>query len=92
VGGLNKGGILILSEKVSFVESQRQNLMTELHHEFKKHQGYSDLEIAQKRTSLENVLISNTMDEHVSRLKEAGFTTIELCVRCLNFAAFIAIK
>ena len=92
VGGLNKGGILILSEKVSFVESQRQNLMTELHHEFKKHQGYSDLEIAQKRTSLENVLISNTMDEHVSRLKEAGFTTIELCVRCLNFVAFIAIK
>ena len=92
VGGLNKGGILILSEKVSFVDGQRQNLMTELHHEFKKHQGYSDLEIAQKRTSLENVLISNTMDEHVSRLKEAGFTTTELCVRCLNFVAFIAIK
>jgi tRNA (cmo5U34)-methyltransferase len=92
VGGLNKGGILILSEKVSFVESQRQNLMTELHHEFKKHQGYSDLEIAQKRTSLENVLISNTQDEHVNRLKEAGFTTAELCVRCLNFVAFIAIK
>jgi tRNA (cmo5U34)-methyltransferase len=92
VGGLNKGGILILSEKVSFVESQRQNLMTELHHEFKKHQGYSDLEIAQKRSSLENVLISNTQDEHVSRLRQAGFTTIELCVRCLNFVAFIAIK
>jgi tRNA (cmo5U34)-methyltransferase len=92
VGGLNKGGILILSEKVSFDDTGRQNLMTELHHEFKRHQGYSDLEIAQKRTSLENVLVSNTMKEHTDRLKEAGFTTVELCVRCLNFVAFIAIK
>ena len=92
VGGLNKGGILILSEKVSFENTQRQNLMTELHHEFKRHQGYSDLEIAQKRTSLENVLVSNTVDEHTDRLKQAGFTTVELCVRCFNFVAFLAIK
>ncbi len=92
VGGLNKGGILILSEKVNFEDAERQNLMTELHHEFKKHQGYSDLEIAQKRTSLEKVLVSNTMTEHLHRMKEAGFTTAELCVSCLNFVAFIAIK
>jgi tRNA (cmo5U34)-methyltransferase len=92
VGGLNKGGILILSEKVSFVDAPRQNLMNELHHEFKRHQGYSDLEIAQKRTSLENVLVSNTMKEHIDRLEQAGFTTVELCVRCLNFVAFLAIK
>ncbi len=90
--GLNKGGILILSEKVSFEDTRRQNLMTELHHEFKRHQGYSDLEIAQKRTSLENVLVSNTMEEHTERLKDAGFSTVELCVSCLNFVSFIAIK
>jgi tRNA (cmo5U34)-methyltransferase len=90
--GLNKGGILILSEKVKFEDTNRQKLMTELHHEFKKFQGYSDLEIAQKRTSLEDVLVPNTMATHIKRLQEAGFTTVELCVRCLNFVAFLAIK
>lgn len=92
VDGLNKGGILILSEKVSFEDAQCQDLMTGLHHQFKKQQGYSDLEIAQKRTSLENVLVSNTMKEHCNRLKDAGFSTVEICVRCLNFVAFLAIK
>lgn len=92
VDGLNKGGILILCEKISFEDPQRQALMTDLHHEFKRHQGYSDLEIAQKRSSLENVLITNTMNEHIARLKDAGFSTTEVCVRCLNFVAFIAIK
>ena len=91
-GGLNEGGILILSEKVRFEDADRQGLMTELHHEFKKFQGYSDLEIAQKRTSLENVLVPNTVATHSERLSDAGFGTVELCVRCLNFVALLAIK
>jgi tRNA (cmo5U34)-methyltransferase len=90
--GLNKGGILILAEKIKFEDESRQQLMTDLHHEFKAYQGYSDLEIAQKRSSLENVLVPNTVDEHIQRLREAGFSTAALCVRCLNFVAFLAIK
>jgi tRNA (cmo5U34)-methyltransferase len=90
--GLNKGGVLILAEKIKFENEPRQKLMTDLHHEFKAYQGYSDLEIAQKRTSLENVLVPNTIDQHILRLKEAGFSTAELCVRCLNFVAFLAIR
>ncbi len=90
--GLNPGGILVLSEKIRFTDDSRQSLMTDLHHEFKSFQGYSDLEIAQKRTSLENVLIPNTIEQHIQRMNRAGFTTVELCFRCLNFVAFIAIK
>ena len=66
--------------------------MTDLHHDFKKQQGYSDLEVSQKRAALEDVLIPNTEEEHIYRLTEAGFSTIELCVRCLNFEALLAIK
>ncbi len=54
------GGAMILSEKLRFEDSNMQQQMTELHHNFKKYQGYSDLEIAQKRAALENVLIPNT--------------------------------
>jgi len=90
--GLRPGGILILAEKIHFENASRQQLMTDLHNDFKTYQGYSDLEIAQKRTSLENVLIPNSIDQHIARLKGAGFSTTELCVRCLNFAAFLAIK
>ena len=90
--GMNTDGVLILSEKIKFEDVTRQELMTGLHHEFKKHHGYSDLEIAQKRASLENVLVPNTEAQHIGRLKTAGFSTVELIVRCLNFVSFLAIK
>ncbi|MGV0034861.1 MAG: carboxy-S-adenosyl-L-methionine synthase CmoA [Candidatus Azotimanducaceae bacterium WSBS_2022_MAG_OTU7] len=90
--GLNKGGILLLAEKVKFENPSEQALMTTLHHDFKKQQGYSDLEISQKRAALENVLIPNTEAQHRQRMQEAGFSVVEQCVRCLNFATFLGIK
>ena len=90
--GMTQGGALILSEKIKFEDPARQELMTELHHEFKKYHGYSDLEIAQKRASLEKVLIPNTIDQHIDWLKTAGFSSIEPCVSCLNFVSLLAIR
>ncbi|MBL4679161.1 MAG: carboxy-S-adenosyl-L-methionine synthase CmoA [Pseudomonadales bacterium] len=90
--GMVTGGALILAEKIVFSDHEKQRFMTELHHEFKKYQGYSDLEIAQKRASLENVLIPNTEEEHIDRLKEAGFSSAQVYIRCLNFASILAIK
>lgn len=95
--GLVKGGILILSEKITFDEKDKdakddQQLMTALHEEFKKLNGYSDLEIAQKRTSLENVLVPNTVQRHFERLKTAGFEKTLQCVQCFNFVSILAIK
>lgn len=91
-GGMIEGGAFVLSEKIVFNDEHQQELMTGLHHEFKKHQGYSDLEIAQKRLALENVLVPNTIEEHLERLKRAGFSSAELCLQCLNFATFLAIR
>jgi len=90
--GIRPGGILLLAEKVRYEDDELQSLMTELHHDFKKYQGYSDLEIAQKRAALENVLVPNTDSEHLERLEAAGFSRQIQCVRCLNFEAFLAIR
>ena len=90
--GMLPGGALILSEKIVFEDSQRQSLMTELHLAFKKFHGYSDLEISQKRSALENVLVPETVDTHITRLKKAGFARAEHWFLCLNFSSFIAVK
>jgi len=90
--GLNPGGALVLSEKIRFEDDDTQQLMTELHHQFKKHMGYSDLEVAQKRASLENVLIPDTLKEHRERLKKAGFLKIYPFFQSFNFIALLAIK
>ncbi|MDK9717427.1 MAG: carboxy-S-adenosyl-L-methionine synthase CmoA [Trichlorobacter sp.] len=90
--GLKPGGILILSEKIAFSEPQRQQLHVELHHDFKRANGYSDLEISQKRSALENVMIPETVAVHHKRLKAAGFSCSELWFQCFNFVSLVAIK
>ena len=90
--GLNPGGILILSEKIAFDEQDRQCFHADSHHEFKRANGYSDLEISQKRTALENVLIPETLACHQQRLKEAGFGFSDLWFQCFNFTSLVAVK
>ncbi|MBU2885114.1 carboxy-S-adenosyl-L-methionine synthase CmoA [Gilvimarinus agarilyticus] len=90
--GLNTGGVLILSEKVAFDDLPHQQLMTDLHHQFKRANGYSDLEIAQKRAAIDNVLIPESLDAHRLRLRQAGFSSVDVWFQCLNFASIIAIK
>lgn len=90
--GLNVGGVLILSEKVAFDDQLHQQLMTELHHNFKRANGYSDLEIAQKRAAIENYLVPETLDAHRQRLRLAGFSSVDVWFQCFNFASLIAIK
>lgn len=90
--GLVPGGALILSEKVVFADKRHQDVLTSLHHDFKRLNGYSDLEISQKRTALENVLIPESIDTHQARLKEAGFSSNMVWFQSLNFVSILAIK
>ncbi|MGR9047002.1 MAG: carboxy-S-adenosyl-L-methionine synthase CmoA [Gammaproteobacteria bacterium] len=90
--GLLPGGILILSEKLKFEDERQQELQTDMHHAFKKAQGYSDLEISQKRTALEKVLLPETFKQHQQRLKNAGFSSAEVWFQYFNFASMIALK
>lgn len=86
--GLGAGGALILAEKVDV--SDDDGLLAQLHTDFKAAQGYSRLEIARKRTALEQVLIPDSVAEHHARLREAGFERIEPFFQCLNFVGWIA--
>jgi tRNA (cmo5U34)-methyltransferase len=90
--GLNSGGLLILSEKVVFEDPTINQLMIKLHHQFKRDNGYSELEISQKRNALENVLIPETIKEHIERLESIGFAPVNCWNQNLNFVSFLAIK
>ena len=90
--GLNPGGVLILSEKIDFGDVQHDQLMIDLHHNFKRANGYSELEVAQKRTALENVLLPEDIAAHKQRLQQAGFKSSDVWFQCFNFASLIAIK
>lgn len=89
--GTVPGGVLILSEKLSFDESEQQ-LQDALHHDFKRANGYSDMEISGKRSAIENVLIPESLEQHVSRLKAAGYSQVIKWYQCFNFVSIIAIK
>ncbi|MEO0436403.1 MAG: carboxy-S-adenosyl-L-methionine synthase CmoA [Pseudomonadota bacterium] len=86
------GGVLVLSEKIAFEDEQLEELNIGLHHDFKRAHGYSDLEIAGKRDSLENVLVPETLQAHRERLQLAGFKSCDVWFQCFNFASLIAIK
>lgn len=90
--GLNPNGVLVVSEKFRFENPVIDELLVDLHHNFKRANGYSELEVSQKRTSLENVMLTDSIDTHKSRLKQVGFNTVELWFQCFNFGSMIAIK
>lgn len=90
--GMKPGGILLLSEKTRFDDCAVNHLVTELHLDFKRANGYSELEISQKRTSLENVMKTDPLPAHLQRLKDCGFSSAETWFQCYNFASMIAIK
>jgi len=90
--GLVTGGLLLLSEKVLDESEHMEELLLDLHHEHKRRNHYSALEISRKRTALENVLVPETVARHRERLERAGFEHIAVWLRYFNFVSIIAIK
>ncbi len=90
--GLLPGGLLVLSEKISGNDTVCNELLIDLHHNFKRANGYSELEIAQKRTALENIMRVDNLAHHKSRLQQAGFKHVTPWFQCFNFFSLIAIK
>lgn len=90
--GMLGGGVLVLSEKICFEDGQEQADQTAWHHDFKRSQGYSDLEIAQKRNALEDVLKPETEATHLQRFQRAGLSRCRRWFQCFSFASYIAFK
>ncbi|MEY4504998.1 MAG: carboxy-S-adenosyl-L-methionine synthase CmoA [Pseudomonadota bacterium] len=89
---LNSGGIFLFAEKIISTDLKLSKILINTHHEFKKAQGYSELEIMQKREALENVLVPYTASENEDMAINGGFSYVEIIFRYGNFALFIAVK
>ncbi len=90
--GLAAGGVLLFSEKVTHDDEELKQLQLDVYHGFKRENGYSELEISQKREALETVLIPETVEQHLHRLHQAGFPHVDVWLKWFNFMALIAIK
>ena len=89
---LKPGGMLLLSEKVFNSDRKLHDFYDTTHLAWKKANGYSDLEISQKRTALENVMRVDTEEVHQKRLQATGFNHVHQWYRCMNWASFVAFK
>lgn len=90
--GLVPGGLLILSEKFRFSDDKVNDLLINLHEDFKRANGYSELEISQKRTAIEDCMRPDSIETHLNRFKDIGFSSANSWFQCFNFGSMIAIK
>jgi tRNA (cmo5U34)-methyltransferase len=90
--GLNHNGCLILVEKVLGEHSTFNRLFIDHYYQLKKRKGYSEIEIAQKREALENVLVPYQLEENMRLLRRCGFQHIDVFFKWYNFCGIIAVK
>jgi len=90
--GMIDGGLFLLSEKVVDENPHMEDLLVDLHHEHKRRNDYSELEISRKRAALDNVLVPETVARHRQRLTNAGFSHSAVWLRYFNFVSIVAIK
>ena len=90
--GLNENGCLILVEKVLGEDSVFNRLFIKYYYDLKKQHGYSEMEIAQKREALENVLVPYKLLENREMLLRAGFRYCDVFFKWYNFCGIIALK
>ncbi len=89
---LTVGGCFIMSEKILENDSDISRLFHELYYDFKKRNGYSELEISRKRDALENVLVPYRLEENLSLLRDAGFADAQIFFKWYNFASIVAFR
>ncbi|MCK6466978.1 MAG: carboxy-S-adenosyl-L-methionine synthase CmoA [Candidatus Brocadia sinica] len=90
--GLNENGCLILVEKILGEDSVFNRLFIKYYYDFKKRNGYSELEIAQKREALENVLIPYKLLENRELMIKEGFRYCDVFFKWYNFCGMVAVK
>jgi tRNA (cmo5U34)-methyltransferase len=90
--GLRDQGCLIVVEKVLADDSMLNRMYIDLYYDFKRRNGYSSMEISEKRERLENVLIPYHIDDNLQLLRRNGFQIDDVFFRWYNWAGFLAIK
>jgi tRNA (cmo5U34)-methyltransferase len=90
--GLNPRGCLLLIEKVLEEQTLVNRLFVKHYYDLKRRNGYGEIEIAQKREALENVLIPYRLEENREMLQAAGFRHPEIFFKWYNFCGILAVK
>jgi tRNA (cmo5U34)-methyltransferase len=90
--GLNENGCLILVEKVLGEDSLFNRMFIKYYYDFKKRNGYTEMEISQKREALENVLVPYKLLENREMLLRAGFRYCDVFFKWYNFCGIVAVK
>jgi len=86
------GGLLLLTEKLVHEQPALNALQQDFYYRFKAENGYSQLEISQKREALENVLVPETLQAHLDRLRSCGFSAVDVWLKWFNFASLLAVN
>ncbi len=86
------GGLFILAEKINCDQSSIDDLIIDLYYDFKRRNGYSEMEISNKREALENVLKPLTPSQQLKMLKDSGFKESEMIFRWYNFCLYLGVK
>jgi tRNA (cmo5U34)-methyltransferase len=90
--GTTEQGCLILVEKLTEADTLFNRLFIKYYYDLKRRHGYSELEIAQKREALENVLIPYHLEENRDLVLGAGYTKFQMFFRWYNFCGMLAVK
>jgi tRNA (cmo5U34)-methyltransferase len=91
-GGLNRGGVLFISEKTRSSCPEFQEINISLYERFKSQSGYSASEIERKKEALDRVLVPLSLVELTQLLEEAGFYSTEVVYAAHQFISLVAIK
>ena len=86
------GGVFLFTEKIVHAEESFAALQKDFYYDFKRENGYCELEISQKREALENVLIPETVEQHLARLQQIGFDKIDVWFKWFNFCSLVCQK
>ncbi|QEN04028.1 carboxy-S-adenosyl-L-methionine synthase CmoA [Thiospirochaeta perfilievii] len=90
--GLRHNGILLVSDKLLQTNTDISRTFIDKYYNMKRLNGYSELEISQKREALENVLIPYTLEEETALFTQCGFKGVDAFFSWYNFTSFICIK
>jgi tRNA (cmo5U34)-methyltransferase len=89
---MNENSCFILIEKVLGEDSIFNRQFIKYYYDFKRRNNYDEMEIAQKREALENVLIPYKLMENRELLLNKGFRYVETFFKWYNFCGMVAVK
>jgi tRNA (cmo5U34)-methyltransferase len=89
---MNDNSCFILIEKVLGEDSLFNRLFIDYYYDFKRRNHYNEMEIAQKREALENILIPYKLMENRELLLNTGFRYVDTFFKWYNFSGILAVK